>query len=297
LGLLALTLVIALLRKRLSTTLDTVVHERFRVHWRVLWVSLIVFTVVCMLGRLDISIRHFSVPVALIILMLAPLPEMLRRSQATAPSVARVGMALAVVLAAGCVLTAVRSFPFYFPFVNSISFGRPAFTLMHDSNVDWNQSLPEVKRFTQKHGLQKIALDWYGLSDSTENVPGSYVWDCEQPVATDSGHWAVISANLILESRNCAWLLAYPHEGLAGGSMMAVHLPETIPAAGTSGGPPLPSDFHLFFGFPFDLRPIFIGMYRNPDSIPTVYAAMAAKFQQQAAAQKNKSASPPAPAH
>jgi Dolichyl-phosphate-mannose-protein mannosyltransferase len=297
LGLLALTLIVALLRKRVFATLDAVVPERFRVHWRVLWVSLIVFTIVCMLGRLDISIRHFSVPVALIILMLAPLPEMLRRLEVKAPSVARVTMGFAFVLAASCVITAVRTYPFYFPFVNSLSFGHPAYTLMHDSNVDWNQSLPEVKKFTQKRGLQKIALDWYGLSDSTENVPGSYEWDCEQPASTDGGGWAVISANLILESRNCKWLLDYPHENLAGGSMLAIHLPETIPPAGSHGGPPLAVDFHQFFGVPFDIRPIFIGIYRNPDSIPTVYAAMAAKFQQQAAAQKNKSASPPAPAH
>ncbi len=36
------------------------VPDQLRVHWRVLWVSLIVFTVVCMLGRLDISVRHFT---------------------------------------------------------------------------------------------------------------------------------------------------------------------------------------------------------------------------------------------
>jgi hypothetical protein len=191
----------------------------------------------------------------------------------------------------------VRTYPFYFPFVNSLSFGRPAYTLMHDSNVDWNQSLPEVKKFVTERGVQKIALDWYGLSDSTESVPGSYVWDCQQPAATDGGGWAVISANLILESRNCKWLLNYPHESLAGGSMFAIHLPETIPAAGSPGGPPLPSDFHQFFGFPFDLRPIFIDLYRNPDRIPIVYEQMVAKFQQQAAAQKNKHTPPPPAAH
>ena len=297
LGLLALTLIVALFGKRMSRSLDTVVPERFRVHWRVLWVSLIVFTIVCMLGRLDISIRHFSVPVALIILMLAPLPEMLRRLQVTAPSVARVGMGFAFVLAAACLIIAVRNYPFYFPFVNSLSFGHPNYTLMNDSNVDWNQSLPEVQKFETQRGLQKIALDWYGITDSTESVPGSYVWDCEQPAATDGGQWAVVSANLILDSRNCKWLLDNPHESLAGGSMLAIHLPETIPAAGTTGGPPLPADFHQFFGVPFDIRPIFVDLYRNPDRIPVVYAAMAAKFQQQAAAQKNKSASPPAPAH
>ena len=297
LALLALTLIIAILRKRILPTLETVVPETFRVHWRVLWVSLIVFTVVCMLGRLDISIRHFSVPVALIILMLAPLPRMLERLQARAPLVARVGVALVIVLAASCLLTAARTYPFYFPFVNSLSFGHPTYTLLHDSNVDWNQSLPEVKKFTEQRGLQRVALDWYGLSDSIENVPGSYEWDCEQPNASDGGVWAVISSNLILESRNCSWLLDYPHESLAAGSMLAVHLPGTIPSAGSPGGPPLPSQFHQFFGMPFDLRPIFIDLYKNPDRIPVVYEQMAAKFQQQYAAQKNKGASPAAQPH
>ncbi len=46
-------------------------------HWRSVWVSLVIFTVVCMLNRLDISIRHFSIPLALMVLLLAPLPRML----------------------------------------------------------------------------------------------------------------------------------------------------------------------------------------------------------------------------
>jgi hypothetical protein len=52
-------------------------------HWRSIWVSLVVFVAACMLNRLDISIRHFSIALALIVLLLAPLPralELLRES-------------------------------------------------------------------------------------------------------------------------------------------------------------------------------------------------------------------------
>ena len=35
------------------------------------------FLAVCLLSRLDISIRHFMMPIALLILMLAPLPNMI----------------------------------------------------------------------------------------------------------------------------------------------------------------------------------------------------------------------------
>jgi hypothetical protein len=58
----------------------------------------------------------------------------------------RVGAAAAVaavvILAAGCLFNAVRAYPYYFPYINGLSFGRPAYTLVNDSNVDWNQSLP-----------------------------------------------------------------------------------------------------------------------------------------------------------
>lgn len=292
LGLLLLVLVFGLFRKRIAT--QAAVSDGSRVHWRVLWVSLVVFTGVCMLSRLDISIRHFTVPIVLTILLLSPLPRMIAQIKGKARSAGRLSMALVIILAACCLVTALRTYPYYFPYVNSLSFGRPIYALMNDSNVDWNQSIPEVKRFAGQRGLQKIALDWYGLTDSTRDVPGAYEWNCEQPAASDGGQWAAVSANLIFDSRNCSWLLLYPRETLAGGSMLAVHLPQIIPPAGSTGGPPLPSQYHQFFGVPFDIRSMFIDLIRNPDRIPEVYAKMAEKFQQQAAAKKKQS---PGPAH
>jgi len=46
--------------------------------------------------------------------------------------------------------------------------------------------------------------------------------------------------------------------------MYAVHLPEHIPAPGSAGGPPLPSEFRQFAGAPFDLR----GFFSTSPSIP-----------------------------
>ena len=285
LGLLLLALIVALFRKRVAGQ-STVTNE-VRVHWRVLWVSLIVFTAVDLLSHLDISIRHFTVPIVLIILLLAPLPAMLKELRPSASVLARLGIALVVILAGSCLFSAVRTYPYYFPYVNSLSLGRPIYTLLNDSNVDWNQSIPEVKRFTEQRGLQTIALDWYGLTDSTKDVSGAYEWNCQQPSLSDGGQWAVVSANLIFDSRNCEWLLMYPHESLAGGSMLAVHLPQTIPSAGNPGGPALPSQYHPFFGFPlFDIRTMFLDLIQHPDKIPEVYAGLEQEFKQQAGEQK-----------
>ena len=53
---------------------SSVSHE-MQMRWRCVWVSLVVFVAACMLNRLDISIRHFSIALALSTLLLAPLPR------------------------------------------------------------------------------------------------------------------------------------------------------------------------------------------------------------------------------
>ncbi len=72
LGLLALDAWPALTQKRSDEANTRAIPNEFAIHWRVLWVSLIVFTGFCLLSRLDISIRHFSIPLVLLILLLAP---------------------------------------------------------------------------------------------------------------------------------------------------------------------------------------------------------------------------------
>jgi hypothetical protein len=173
-----------------------------------------------------------------------------------------------VALAVSCLFTAVRTYPFYFPYINSLGFGRPAYSLVNDSNVDWNQSLPEVRRFAEQHGLQQIGLDEYGFSDATVFAPQARRWNCQTPAPRDAGQWVALSANSILDAHNCAWLLQYPRAVLAGGSMVAVQLPAQIPEAGSAGGPPLPSAYRTFGGIRLDIRGFFMHVYQVPDDLP-----------------------------
>jgi 4-amino-4-deoxy-L-arabinose transferase-like glycosyltransferase len=280
LGLLALApaLDLWLKLKRRDDANAPVIPAELTIHWRVLWVSLVVFTAFCMLSRLDISIRHFSVPLILLILMLAPLPRLLQRLRVIAPAPTRFVGAAAAVLTLSCLFTAAHAYPYYFPYINSFSFGHPAYALVNDSNLDWNQSLPEVKRFADQHALQKLNLDEWGFNDPTLIVPQSQVWDCQSPAPADAGQWAIVSANMIMDGHNCLWLMQYPHEPLAGGSMYAIHLPEHIPAAGSAGGPPLPSAFRQFAGAPFDLRGWFLDVTLHPEKLPQAMEEMRVKF-------------------
>ena len=278
LALLLLAVAVALWRKLGGQQQAAVIPERVSAQWRALWVGLLVFTGFCMLSQLDLSIRHFSVPIVLLIMMLAPLPRILEERSAQARIAARLGEAAVIALAASCLFTAVRAYPYYFPYVNALGLGRPAYTLVNDSNVDWNQSLPEVKRFAAEHGLQRILLDAYTLSPPQAFVPQAVVWDCQEPKGEDAGQWAVLSANLFLDGKNCAWLLQYPHQVLAKGSMYAVQLPEVIPGPGSPGGPPLPSEFRYIGGAKFNPSAVFMHVEQQPNDLPAVTEWMGKLF-------------------
>ena len=263
----------ALLVKRRSPA-QSPIANRLDMHWRAVWVSLMVFVAACMLNRLDLSIRHFTVALALIILLLAPLPRALGLLRDSFPQVARIGKCLTIALVLSSIVTAIRAYPNYFPYFNILSMGRPGYILVNDSNLDWNQSLPEVENFVRQRGLQHVLLEEYGISDSAAYVPEAQLWDCQQPASHDAGHWAVVSANFLVDSGNCVWLLQYPHQVLAGGSMYAIQLPEIIPAPGQQGGPPLPADYHYFAGMhqgDFDVLAVFQNCIRDPQQLqPTM---------------------------
>ena len=257
-----------------------VIPEGMELHWRAVWVSLLVYTGACILSRFQFSIRHFSISIALLILLLAPLPralELLRRSGWPA---ARAGVWVTAALALASVVTAVRAYPYYIPFMNSLSGGHPAYELVSDSNLDWNQGFFDVEDFVRQRGLTHVLIDEYGMSEPSVYVPEAHFWNCQEAQPGDGGQWAIVSADLIEDSHNCVWLLRLPHEALAGGSMYAFELPAVIPAAGTPGGPPLPENYHKFANIPLpgDGRLMFLDSIRDPEQLQPTWDRMMAQY-------------------
>ena len=276
--LLLLAVVAAIILRRSSAWNhdESLVPRGLLLNWRCLWVSLSVYVVVCMLNRLDISVRHFLIAVALIILLLAPLPRALRRLRTMQPRLATIGSVGCVVLVLCSIGSAVRAFPYYFPYLNWLSAGKPGYLLVNDSNLDWNQGLPSAEEYAQQHGLQHYLLDAYTFSDAGPYVTRGEAWNCQKAAPSDGGRWAIVSGNNLADTRNCLWLMQYKHEALDGGSMYAVQLPAVIPAAGALGGPPLPQDYH-FLGLGFnqeDIREIFGACIRDPAQLEPTFQRM-----------------------
>jgi hypothetical protein len=268
-----LALAAAIVAKRRFQTNAIGILEGMELQWRALWVFFLVFLFACLASQLDLSIRHFVIPLVLLILLLSPLPRLLERLRQSGFRPARLCAWLTAALAGASLLTAVRAYPYYLPFLNSFSLGHPGYELVNDSNLDWNQALPEVRRFAERRGIRTLLLDEYGFSDPVVYVPQARFWNCQQPSAADSGQWAVVSANMIAESHNCLWLLRYPHQALAGGSMYAFELPAVIPPPGAPGGPPLPSAYHNLAGSPGswpDMRLVFLRCILDPQQLPIV---------------------------
>jgi hypothetical protein len=208
--------------------------------------------------------------------LLAPLPQALNLLRSSGWPAARAGVWVTVALALASVATAVRAYPYYLPFLNSLSGGRPGYELVADSNLDWNQGLLEAEDFVRQRGLSRVLIDEYGFSDPTVYVPEAQFWNCQEATPKDGGQWAIVSADLIEESHNCVWLLQFPHEALAGGSMYAFQLPPAIPPAGTPGGPPVPENYRKFANAPFpgDIRLMWINSIRDPQQLQPTWDRM-----------------------
>jgi len=289
LGSLLLAAVVAIFAKRRLKT--PVIAPEIQLHWRAVWVFFFVFTGACVLSRLTISIRHFSVPMALMILLLAPFPAWLQSLQRSGWRMARPAISLTAALAVISVFTAVSAYPHYMPFLNSLTKGRPAYELVNDSNLDWNQALPDVELWAQSHGVQHLLIDEYGFSDPTVYVPQAQMWNCQEPAATDANQRAVVSASMIMDGHNCPWLLQYPHEALAAGSMYAFQLPAVIPAIGTAGGPPAPEARRNLGGAPNEANfsAILNACIRDPQQLqPTMDRFQKMIAEKQAEARKKK---------
>jgi hypothetical protein len=112
-------------------------------------------------------------------------------------------------------------------------------------------------------------VDSYGFIDPAAYVPQGRLWDCQAATAADAGLWAFVSANMFADGANCAWMLAIPHQALAGGGMYAFHLPSAIPAPGSPGGPPLPAAYR-YIGDTFDWRRVVYLAMRDPYRIEEI---------------------------
>jgi hypothetical protein len=224
--LLLLALVIALAGAQLLRTRRTMLVPRSKaIHLQVLLATLVVFVAAALLSHINIGLRHFSVPIAILLLAPALLPNLLKQLPWR-----RCG-SLLYTSAAACVITCLVStglaFPYFIPYYNSFAGSRPKYYVAADSNLDWGQSFLAVQRFLKVHKIHRVALDAFGSVDHSLYVPSMVRWHCDVPGPLPHG-WAAVSAGRLEAfdepGHECVWLLRHQHWSLAGGSMFIFRL-------------------------------------------------------------------------
>lgn len=166
---------------------------------------------------------HWVVPAAVIVLVASALrfqigeryvlsayPFLILLVASAAPHLARTRVgrvaltAIAVLHAVPTVLTAPAG---YIPYFNALAGGEAGgHRFFLDSNLDWGQDLPRLKRWMQSHGVEKIQLAYFGRDDPGryqirhKDLPGANICD-EGPPQHPFRGVVVVSPNALFSAR------------------------------------------------------------------------------------------------
>ncbi len=247
----------------------SIIPSRYALHWRFWWVTAVVYSAVCVMGRLDVSIRHFSIPIAMSIVMLAPLTNLiagwavviggwlLRRvvSQACLPS--RASQRLCFTTRGTC------------PMRTSLAGGDRLMSFLATPTQTSTRDCLPLRTSHASIIFSAFLWTFSALPNLSQSCPGPCFGIARDLPDQDAGAWVVVSSNMIRDAENCGWLLDYPRQAVAGGSMYAFHLPTPIPPAGAVGGPPIPEAQKALFAFGAKDQPGFREMMVQIDRRPS----------------------------
>lgn len=200
-------------------------------HLRALLVLFCVYTAASVSSPLNIGIRHFSVPIATLTVLLSTLVPLARNL--AWPVIRKGAVAMAVLALLSSSVATVAAFPNFIPYFNALVGKNPKFDVAIDSNLDWGQGLGSLAQFHKQHPATSLAFDLEG-SVPAVYLPEGIPFNCEQgvPVGVD---WAAIGASRFVNQpesgqlkmpppQQCRDFFSYPYQTTAGGSVYVFHL-------------------------------------------------------------------------
>jgi hypothetical protein len=118
----------------------------------------LVFAAVAVQSRFNIGHRHVTPVYPFLCVAIAPAAAWLEERGARA--------LVTIVLTASCFVSCALATPRYLSYFN-VAAGGPRGGAKHllDSNIDWGQDLPRLKRWMDAHGVDEIDLAYFGTAD------------------------------------------------------------------------------------------------------------------------------------
>ena len=198
-------------------------------HVRALGLTLFIFTLAAVASPLNLGIRHISVSIAaltVLISLVVPWSAAIRNVRAKV--IVRILGVIAIVVAFVSIVTA---FPDYIGYLNVLKGSRASYEITADS--DMGQLVIELRDFMRKHQVGAIMIDMPG-SVSELYLPAAQEFNCDDGVPADA-QWLALGATRFVSARDfkldpakpvfhCTYLLNYPHWVSPSGSLYVFHV-------------------------------------------------------------------------
>jgi Dolichyl-phosphate-mannose-protein mannosyltransferase len=107
-----------------------------------------IYLAVAMLGHVDIGIRHIAPVFPFLFLLGGAFLDRLLKWRTTG----RGSVVLVVMLLSWMLFDAVRIYPDYLSFTNSLTFGKPSWQVLSDSNLEWGEDTADLARYLHRQG-------------------------------------------------------------------------------------------------------------------------------------------------
>ena len=156
---------------------------------RIWLVAAAVVLAASMISRVDIGVRY--------VLLLVPLAVMTATAWAARVSAGRRWIAAAIAVAALAVQTAeaLAIAPRYLSYFNAFAGGpMNGYRWLADSNLDWGQDLPSMRRFLERVGAREPIVSYFGTAPPSAYGVSGWQWNFAGPDVKARTDWIVISA-------------------------------------------------------------------------------------------------------
>lgn len=133
---------------------------RWDVKFLILLAPVVIYAVPAMLAGINIGIRHFLPVFPFFFILAGALLDRLlnaRRGRALA-------RALVTIIMAVCAVEAVRAYPNYISYMNQLASGRPAWTYLSDSNIEWGDDSGALAAYLKAKGETRVRAAFLGGS-------------------------------------------------------------------------------------------------------------------------------------
>lgn len=160
-----------------------------------LYVPLALFLVLSFMNRLNVGVRYLLPAYPFFCMFIAGLYRKAEERRG-------VRLALIPLLVLHCV-SVLAAAPHYTSYFNELAGGAAnGYRYLIDSNIDWGQDLPGLKRYMAEHGIERVQLAYFG-----HGLPELYGIDYEPLEVPPHPGYAAVSISLL---QGHPYLLTYP---------------------------------------------------------------------------------------